>query len=1266
MSKVTTLPEKMSNEGPMIVLDINFAQSLHELANRAVDLLSKGSAGYQVEFEFRLGRINSLNHRSHQWNFDSTIAQAQFDHLKENMSKSSVGSSVRHSISVVSSKTSPDGSRIRKIEQSTPESSIIYQRKTAIKHADQLFLSVPISDPAALRAVQAGLEDSTHMLRFALSTEEESGDGGSSRKSSLKTQFDQMSGPVKARNRERWSYQFDKFGIIDLTIVDGKECSVEFEFNQSEIANWKNIQDRRTLFSARLFPSLKYISRLIWPELNLLNGINGITETYFKLLNISTAGASLTALRPQNIAENEVPNIVSDYSFTNKLNGTYYRLLIDRFKYSSTWHVSTWLISDSDLRFIGILPNELSHLLGFSADLGKDEKPHGSLLDVELFLPTRGSDRRTEVPPQEIHVIDSPVFRGINKTLLPHSERLDVWKTEREGGIGSMLSNFLFSLGYLFEIKHFFDSPNPFASLQDSVRFMYSRYGLDSEKDNDGIIMQPTKKAYYDRSAPIYKWKWPSTVTIDFQLDETAGFSRDGIEYKVFQLFLLDKSHLTLFRSFNRGGKFFNPPSVILFHSDDSRLNLLHNGVIAELGFNRLENSFILFRIRDDKTEPNQLNTGQATFVDMYVEFTLDRLSSLLRQAMENKGKGKLLLKGPARLSNPADVNGKSEGLKGKGPARLLNPVKSNEASEGLKGQALPLAGVPLKEPTLCLENYRTYHNRIKTGLIQNYCTGKRVLDAGSGLGGDLWKFYHAKTSYLWAVEPNLEFIEGPEGFKERLQKVAAQRQGKEWARHVEVINSGIEETKQISEYMIASKDNKLVSSDLAEIVTAFFSLSFLFQSPSELEGLARTISDRLEIDGLFIGVMIDGTRLYDALQAGNIIDPCYHISRKFDPSMPLGLGLQIGIQLNTATVLDEQLEWISPFDALKKVLKAYNVKLIESSFLDDINNVRKFKRPDSKFPETEELYARLNKSEKLLNSFYRYFVFQKESQLPEQILIPKQRNELHMLSLDEAEPFRILNYPEPLDRVGVIGEGSCFFHSLLFLMINEKYLGMRIQERKSLARKFRNALADALSPEIFSSLAGGSVEVIGYTKYVQEALKEALITNVEKEGETPGITEKELDKLISRASVSASITEQIKAMEDGLAEFGYDHEVSSEIIQHGRLLFWKDYKSKLKDCKSYADHDSIEYVMRTIKRNIFIIEDETRLPVLFAACDLYDPKLPSLVVILLQNIQHYEPVSSVETDAEGNVVRTTLSWSWNSPLIQSFYHDLCQKQSNK
>jgi hypothetical protein len=424
---------------------------------------------------------------------------------------------------------------------------------------------------------------------------------------------------------------------------------------------------------------------------------------------------------------------------------------------------------------------------------------------------------------------------------------------------------------------------------------------------------------------------------------------------------------------------------------------------------------------------------------------------------------------------------------------------------------------------------------------------------------------------------------------------------------------------------------------------------------------------------------MIDVGRLYDELKKGNVKESCYSITRRYDPKVPLGLGLEISINLDTATVVGEQIEWLSPFDAFRQALAVYNVELVEGLFLDDPRVLDKFPRPNDRDPTTQALYARLNPSEKRLNAFYRYFVFEKrkvkaaDAAKKAAVVLAKEqkKNLLPMLARDESEEFTIALYPEPVYRVGTIGEGSCLYHSLLFLLINERYLSLNVKERKALAAKFRNALADALTPEMLSKLAhgaveAGSVEVMGhwgYLPFVQTELRESLIANVRSAGEQPDITEAQLTRIIEIAAALPTVSEQIEKLQTELVTLGYDREVTGPIIQQGRLQLWEEYRKKLKDCGSYADHDAIEYVMRSIGRNIFIIEDQTRLPVSFTSCDLYNPKRPSLVILLLKSVEHFEAITNVKTDAEGNVTETILSWPWESPLIQTLYNHLCNAQ---
>lgn len=60
--------------------------------------------------------------------------------------------------------------------------------------------------------------------------------------------------------------------------------------------------------------------------------------------------------------------------------------------------------------------------------------------------------------------------------------------------------------------------------------------------------------------------------------------------------------------------------------------------------------------------------------------------------------------------------------------------------------------------------------------------------------------------------------------------------------------------------------------------------------------------------------------------------------------------------------------------------------------------------------------------------------------------------------------------------RVGTIGEGSCFFHSLAFAMnleVNKdaRYPGLSIADKKQFIKEWRRSFADALTPERFQRL---------------------------------------------------------------------------------------------------------------------------------------------------------------------------------------------------
>jgi hypothetical protein len=1224
----------------LFFVDPSYIESLFGIFSQAVqsakaaDSKAAGKApssfGLETELEVRLGSPGGFN-RDH-WNFDSSIDRVSFEVLKARLDASSSGVSVKPQESVVTIRSTGRDENVRRIVTGTgAEASTRYQLKSAggkAVNVDQPFLSTPVLPSEAVHDRR-----NVHILRIALA-EERSGD--------FKTAFEAAPASSEVvRRRTRYSYPFTNYSI-DLTIVDGK-YSVELEFSQaflkgvdSSAADFKSVA-LRTL----LMPPIKFLIHNTFPELKIIQALQTLQTQYTTLLG------GYRDVQPKNIKEEQVPDLQQGYSFTNKLNGTRYRLLIDKFKYMNYLLPMIFLVSGKDIRFVALNPADAVNAKKASEEKAKElpvsgflETHSGTLLDTELFF-YQGKP--------EIHAFDAFVMDKKSLLDLSLSDRLGAMLAiGGESAFDQQLNEIVGRYGLSFEVKRFFYSgPGKAAEdMKEAVAYMYERYGDAIEENNDGLIETPLDGLRRSRS--VYKWKFPSTVSIDFALQEIAGFERDGHRIRVFNLMLYDKDKhgLVQFGPFaGPKGKYYNPPGVFLLPDTNPAFATLQSGQIAELGFDRPSNQFQLMKVRLDKVDPNALvPTGQDTFVDMATEFTLQKLQSLLTASSKAVGSYR-----------PGPIKPGVFGLR----------IATTEA-------VAPPAGGDSLGMNRCLETYREYHNRVKIGLIQSQATRKKVLDLGAGKGGDLGKWNHAEIKFLWAVEPNKDSLEKPKGFMDRLSKLPERFRANTY-----VINSGAENTAFISSELMASQP-KWMSTSQAEVVSSFFSMSFFFKDAATLKALVATVTRNLEYGGKFIGTMLDGGRVYEELKTapgGRITDPdpvhCYSIQRKYREGTPLGIGLEIVINYaGTATVEKDQVEWLSPFELLRAELAAENIILEESLFFDDVN-VKSIWPKKVRGDETAAIYGRLTAGERKLNRLYRYFIFQKKRpvQSEEKKAAEKVRhkaetkNSLDSLEMDEKERLNVVLpsvYPEKLVRIGAVGEGSCFYHSMLYLMFGKLYTRWNETERRAFAADTRTDMAYALSPEVFRQLGNGDVEVQSRfpRDYVREDLQDALIDSVLKAGEKPAVTTGQLGVIIDAAAKHPNMDDQSYAISEALKEkYGYDEDEILEIIDDARIKLWRNYRAQLQNCSTFTNHDSMEYLLRTSGRNIFVIEDTTRRPIKFADCSLYDPAKPSIVILNLKDAAHFEPVTGQDGQR---------SFTWDHPLIQSLYKEICNMPMSK
>jgi len=137
------------------------------------------------------------------------------------------------------------------------------------------------------------------------------------------------------------------------------------------------------------------------------------------------------------------------------------------------------------------------------------------------------------------------------------------------------------------------------------------------------------------------------------------------------------------------------------------------------------------------------------------------------------------------------------------------------------------------------------------------------------------------------------------------------------------------------------------------------------------------------------------------------------------------------------------------------------------------------------------------------------------------------------------------------------------------------------------------------------------------------------------------------------------NVEEQKKFIVDYLDKKYHDREELENLVENARKRFWLSVRENIKSVTAWAAHEIIEYVMRTLKWNIFIIQDTTRLPVKFTSCDLYKPDRKSIVILNLDNI-HFEPICEFEEDKDHKIIQHT-TFSFDHPLIQSLYGYLCK-----
>jgi len=519
-----------------------------------------------------------------------------------------------------------------------------------------------------------------------------------------------------------------------------------------------------------------------------------------------------------------------------------------------------------------------------------------------------------------------------------------------------------------------------------------------------------------------------------------------------------------------------------------------------------------------------------------------------------------------------------------------------------------------------CLDNFNKCSNLEKRKLIEKYSQGIG-LDLGIGKLGDLHKYNNnTKITKIWGLEPD-DF--------NRTEAINRLKSKKNLNIPITVLPFKAQDTTNIY--------NKI--KDKIDFVASFFSLTFFYENENILNDFCNTINNNLVDKGYFIGTTMDGKATYDLLynKESINIDNCYNITKNYDDNIKYSIGQNIYIRL-VDTIVDQS-EWLAWFEILVNKLKSFNIILIDTQHFNS------------------DEYPQLSNPEKILFNCYRSFVFQKHLPTNKQLIKPKQSisdlKQLKTLPINVVKTFDNTFSDIPLNRVGTIGDGSCFFHSVLYL-IDERYRQMDKSDRKNLIKIIRTMFSESLSRKTWKTFGNGNLALSLYQINLNNYLSNKKYKFIDLNFNTNNVDDyiQQLKNSLTNFPKNLSPDILLKYKNLSTETVNKLYKVFDKILE----TTYNNYLKSIKDTDVWVGdgEDSInifQYVSDIFNINIFIIRDTTQLPYLTASdCNIMYKNRPSILLLSINNI-HFEAI----------IAENQYMFDFNNKLITNIMNIICK-----
>lgn len=321
-------------------------------------------------------------------------------------------------------------------------------------------------------------------------------------------------------------------------------------------------------------------------------------------------------------------------------------------------------------------------------------------------------------------------------------------------------------------------------------------------------------------------------------------------------------------------------------------------------------------------------------------------------------------------------------------------------------------------------------HNEVKRNILQQYIQGGKILDIGSGRGGDLGKWERLYDPKILCIEPN------PENIMEFINRL--KNKSEQFQKRVFLVETGGEDSETIT------KNVEKYFNGVADSVTMMLSLSFFWQSEEMLDRLVQTIIRNTGQGSRFAFLTVDDVYL----------QPGFHqtIVGTFDVQSKLPGQFSNLVKVNLPdTIVGEQTEYLVHLPDLYQRLEKYGFKILAHDRIDH----------DVLLSDEQLQYSR----------FYSWGVLERtevinpvvEATIPQGNLVKTERSmiKLPLLPDDQKVPIDCDFYPS-VYRIGVIGDGSCLIHAFLKAVF-EAYRNSPTDQRIAMADQMRIELATLL-----------------------------------------------------------------------------------------------------------------------------------------------------------------------------------------------------------